>query len=432
VPQTGFLAELQERQLLAQPIDAELGEHLDSGRRTLYCGFDPTADSLHLGNLVPMCGLRRFLKAGHRVVAVVGGGTGMVGDPSGKDSERNLLGPDELAKNVAGIRAQLERFFGSEVVEIGDPKAATADALIVDNSTWLAKLNYLDFLRDIGKHFTVNQMIGKDSVKARLDRGDQGISYTEFSYMLLQAYDYLQLFDMVDCTLQLGATDQWGNISEGISLIRRMRSAKAYAAVFPLVTKADGTKFGKSVGGAMWLDADRTSPYDLHQFLLQTEDTKVVEYLRTFTWLSLDEIGELEIDLERHPEKRAAQHRLADEVVTLVHGDNETAKANQAAKTAFTVNVDDMSESDIKQMMATTKSVEANEGALALSVLPGLFEQSNSAVRRTAEQGGLYINGERATSLEIPLERSAARFDRYFVVKLGKKNTAIVDLGPLK
>ena len=323
VPSLGV--DLEFRGLVHQVTDPSLPARLDHERVTAYIGFDPTADSLHVGSLLVVLMLRRLQEAGHRPIAVVGGATGAIGDPGGKSEERTLLSPDELAHNLAGVHAQLARF-----LDFGDA-AGSARALLLDNGAWLNRLGVIEFLRDVGKHFSVNQMIGREAVKARLERPDQGISFTEFSYMLLQAYDYLHLFDEQGCTLQLGASDQWGNITMGIELIRRARRQEVYGLTTPLVVKADGTKFGKTESGTVWLDAARTSPYQLYQFFYRSEDSVVGTYLRYFTFLDHDTIRALDEAIAAHPERREAQRALAREVCTLVHGEAECARAETAS-----------------------------------------------------------------------------------------------------
>ncbi|MDQ1445672.1 MAG: tyrosyl-tRNA synthetase, partial [Acidimicrobiaceae bacterium] len=296
--------ELHWRHLVHQATDDHLFKLLDTESLTAYIGFDPTADSLHVGNLLQLCNLRRLQGTGHRPIALAGGGTGLIGDPGGKSEERNLLTADALAHNLAAIRVQLERF-----LDFSEGRALTAD-----NGEWLWDVRLLGFLRDIGKHFTVNQMVAKESVKARFEGRDQGISYTEFSYMLLQAYDFLQLFDRHGCRLQLGGSDQWGNITMGVELIRKQRGETAFGLTSPLVVKADGTKFGKTESGTVWLDPAKTSPYRFFQFFINSEDAVVGEYLRYFTWLSREEIEALDAQTAEHPERRAGQRALAREV----------------------------------------------------------------------------------------------------------------------
>ena len=306
--------DLRFRGLVHQMTDPALEGRLDTEHITAYSGFDPTADSLHVGHLLQICSLRRLQLAGHHPIALAGGGTGFIGDPGGKSTERALLTPEELAHNVHGIRSQLERFldFGAD--------AGAARATLVDNSEWLAGMGLFEFLRDVGKHFTVNQMVAKDSVKARLEREGQGISFTEFSYMLLQAYDFLRLFDDHGCRLQFGGSDQWGNITMGIDLVRKVRHAEVWGFTSPLVLKADGTKFGKSETGTVWLDPARTSPYRLYQFFIRCEDGVVGSYLRYFTFLDHEQLTALDAMTAEKPERREAQRVLAREVCSLVHG----------------------------------------------------------------------------------------------------------------
>ncbi len=289
---TGLAGDLEFRGLIHQVSDPEVRARLDGEPLTAYSGFDPTADSLHVGHMLQLCNLHRLQQAGHRPIAVTGGGTGFIGDPGGKSEERSLLSPEQLHANLEGIRPQLERF-----LDFSGPRGA----LLVDNAEWLVPMTLFEFLRDVGKHFTVNQMVTKDSVRSRLDRAETGISYTEFSYMLLQATDFLHLFDAYDCRLQFGGSDQWGNITAGIDLIRKVRHQAAFGLTTPLVLKADGTKFGKTETGTVWLDAGRTSPYQLYQFFLRTEDAVVGTYLRYFTFLPKDEILELDRRTRRTP-----------------------------------------------------------------------------------------------------------------------------------
>ncbi len=311
---------------------------------TVYNGFDPTADTLHIGHLVPMMGLARWQRFGHTPIAVAGGGTAMIGDPSGKSAERNLLTQDEISHNLESIRQQLAGVLDFEV--------KSNPAVIVNNYDWLSELSLMDFLRDIGKHFTVNYMMAKDSVKSRLDRDGEGISYTEFSYMLMQSYDFLHLFDNYGCLLQAGGSDQWGNITAGIELIRRMRGEKAHGVAYPLITNASGKKFGKTAGGeTAWLDAARTSPYRFYQFWLNTDDADVVNYLKYFTWLAQPEIAELSHSVEAHPERREAQRALAREMTGMIHGETAVAKAEQAAGVLFGGDLDGLDAGDIARYL---------------------------------------------------------------------------------
>ena len=323
-----LVEDLRFRGLIHQMTDPALGDRLDAGGLTAYSGFDPTADSLHVGHLLQMCNLRRLQLAGHRPIALAGGGTGFVGDPGGKSEERSLLTEEQLRANLAGIHGQLER-----ILEFGP--GDDHRALLLNNADWLRPLSLFEFLRDVGKHFTVNQMVAKDSVKSRLARAEQGISYTEFSYMLLQAYDFRYLFEQYGCQLQLGGSDQWGNITMGIDLIRKSHQQEAWGLTTPLVLKADGTKFGKTESGTVWLDADRTSPYQLYQFFLRSEDAVVGAYLRYFTFLEREAILALDEATASHPERREAQRELARNVCSLVHGPVEAERAEQAAAALF-------------------------------------------------------------------------------------------------
>src|SRR6185437_5939406 len=293
---------------------------------TAYIGFDPSAPSLHVGSLLPIMGLARLQRLGHTPIAIAGGGTGLIGDPSGKTKERMLLTSEQVEENLLGIKEQLSHFL--------DFNAQENPARIVNNADWLAPITMMEFLRDVGKYFTVNNLLGKEAISRRLG-SDEGISFTEFSYPLLQAYDYLKLFDQYNCTLQMGGSDQWGNILAGIDLIRRLRGARAHGLVFPLVTTTAGIKFGKTEAGAVWLDAKLTSPYRFYQFWLNTDDRDVVTYLKFFTWLLKDEIDELEESVKMAPEKREAQRRLAREVTALLHGQTELEKAVRASEVLF-------------------------------------------------------------------------------------------------
>ncbi|MBV8904288.1 MAG: tyrosine--tRNA ligase, partial [Acidobacteriia bacterium] len=333
-----YLAELLWRGFLDNITSDELGAHLSEAQRTIYVGFDPTADSLHLGSLVPVMALAHAQRFGHRPLAIVGGGTGLIGDPSGKTSERSLLSRKEAARNTAAIGAQLSKFF-----DLSEPEKG----LLVNNADWLVPLRLIEFLREIGKHFSVNEMIKRDSVRMRLEEREHGISYTEFTYMLLQAYDFLHVAGHFHCTIQLGGSDQWGNIVMGIELLRKLREVRGYAMVSPLVTTTAGVKFGKTEAGSVWLDPQLTSPYRFYQFWINTDDRDVVKYLKFFTLLDRAEIAELENALEVAPEKREAQKRLAQEVTRVVHGDYELRKAIQASQVLFGGEIADLSAQDV-------------------------------------------------------------------------------------
>src|SRR5207302_8045162 len=316
----------------------ELREVLANEKLTAYIGFDPSAASLHVGNLLPVMGLARLQRFGHTPIAIAGGGTGLIGDPSGKTKERQLLSNEQVEENLVGIKEQLSHFL--------DFNAKENPAMIVNNADWLGPITMMEFLRNVGKHFTVNNLLGKEAISRRLE-SDEGISFTEFSYPLLQAYDYLTLFDRYKCTLQMGGSDQWGNILAGIDLIRRLRGARAHGLVFPLVTTSAGVKFGKTEAGAVWLDAKLTSPYRFYQFWLNTDDRDVIVYLKFFTWLSKEEIDQLEQTVKSSPENREAQRKLAREVTALLHGETELAKAERASEVLFGKEISGLSVNEI-------------------------------------------------------------------------------------
>ena len=414
--------ELQWRGLVHQVTDEDLLKLLDTESLTAYIGFDPTADSLHVGNLLQLCNLRRVQEGGHRPIALAGGGTGMIGDPGGKSEERNLLSADDLARNLAAIHGQLERF-----LDFSDGRA-----LLVNNGDWLWEVKLLDFLRDIGKHFTVNQMVGKESVKSRFEGREQGISYTEFSYMLLQAFDFLQLFDQHGCRLQLGGSDQWGNITMGVDLIRRLRGESSYGLTSPLVLKADGTKFGKSESGTVWLDAAKSSPYRFFQFFINSEDAVVGSYLRFFTWLSREEIEALDVETAEHPERRAAQRALAREVTALVHGRDEAERAERAAAALFSEEIAALDEATLLDVFAEAPSVDASSASaptLVGALVAAGLATSNGEARRTIEQGGAYVNNVQ-TREDRELDPAADTLHgRYVVLRKGKKSFALLRFG---
>jgi tyrosyl-tRNA synthetase len=414
---SGLYAELEWRGLVHQVTDPQLPKLLDHESLTAYIGFDPTADSLHVGNLLQLCNLRRLQQAGHRPIALAGGGTGMIGDPGGKTEERKLLTKEQLAHNLDAIRGQLARFLDFD-----------AGAVLIDNGDWLWPLGLLDFLRDIGKHFTVNQMVAKESVRARFEEREQGISYTEFTYMLLQAYDFLHLFDHHGCRLQMGGSDQWGNITMGVELVRKLRGATAYGLTTPLVLKADGTKFGKTESGSVWLDADKTSPYQLHQFFVRVEDEVVGDYLRYFTWLSREEIEALDRATAEHPERREAQRALAREVTALLHGEAEAAKAERAAAVLFTEEIASLDERTLLTVLAEVPSSEAPVGTTLVDVLvsTGLVT-SKSDARRALQQRGVYVNN-RQQDEDRPLTGDDALHGRFVVLRRGKREQALVEL----
>jgi len=395
---------------------------------TAYIGFDPTASSLHVGSLLTVMGLARLQRFGHTPIAIVGGGTGMIGDPSGKSQERVLLSAEQIEQNVGGVRRQLERFldFG------GGPHAAR----IVNNADWLGRIDLLSFLRDAGKHFTVNYMLQKESVSRRLESED-GISYTEFSYLVLQAYDFLQLFDHYGCTVQMGGSDQWGNITAGIDLIRKLRAKKVHGLVWPLMKTAAGTKFGKTEAGTVWLDADRTSPFKFYQFWLNTDDSDVIPYLKCFTFLDRPSIESLEKATRATPEKREAQRVLAREVTTLVHGAEHVTRAEHASSVLFGEDIATLSADQVLAVFGDVPSSDipssAFEGA-GMSLVDLLADPSvkllpsKSEARRLVQSGGVYVNNRRASDPQMRLTRGQAIDGKLFVLRRGQKQNHIVRL----
>jgi tyrosyl-tRNA synthetase len=415
-------ADLEFRGLIHQMSDPELPARLDAGGMTAYIGFDPSQPSLQFGNLMQLCMLRRLQLAGHRPIVLLGGGTGMIGDPGGRSDERNLLGPAELAANVAGIRPQLEAFLDFT------PGAGECRALLIDNGDWLGSVRMVDFLRDVGKHFTVNQMIGKESVRSRLDRAGEGISYTEFSYMLLQAYDFLRLHEDHGCTLQIGGSDQWGNIVMGVELIGRAARGDAFALTTPLATKPDGTKFGKSASGALWLDPERTSPYLFYQFLVNTTDAVVDHYLCYFTFLDQDEIVALREETAQHPERRSAQRRLAHEVCSMVHGAAETERAERASAALFGEEIATLDEPTLLAVVddapsSTISRAQVAEGVGLVDVLAESdLAKSKSEARRLIGQNSVYVNNRRVEGEDRRLGTADLLHDRYIVLRKGPRS----------
>jgi tyrosyl-tRNA synthetase len=412
-------ADLEFRGLIQQVTDSALVDLLDQGGLVAYAGFDPTADSLHVGHLLPVLVLRRLQLAGHRPIAVAGGATGMIGDPGGKQTERPLLEPEELRANVKAIRAQLEGLL--DFHESG--------AQLLDNRDWLAEIRLVEFLREIGKHFTVNQMIGKESVKARLERPEHGISFTEFSYMLLQAYDFLHLFDHYGCRVQLGASDQWGNITMGIDLVRKLRSSEVWGLTTPLVTRADGSKFGKSESGTVWLDPRRTSPFQLYQFFLRSEDAVVGTYLRFFTFLDHDSIRTLDEATLSSPERRVAQQRLAAEVCELVHGRSERERVERATAALYGGGIGRLDEPTLLEACAeaptTTlrRSVLEDGGLSVVDILASTgLARSKSHARTTIAQGGASVNDGKIRDVDARLTVNDLLFGRYVILRRGRRD----------
>ena len=409
------LADLRWRGLIAQTSDAAgLNAHLTSGSRFLYCGFDPTADSLHIGNLIPLLTLRRFQRAGHTPILLVGGATGLIGDPGGKSEERPLNSRDQVAAWTANIRAQASRFL--------DFEGANA-AKVVDNLDWTAGLDVTTFLRDIGKHFSVNAMVQRDSIKSRLERDDAGISYTEFSYMVLQAMDFMELARRFACSLQIGGSDQWGNIVSGVELIRRVLGQDAYALTTPLVTRADGKKFGKSESGAVWLDAAKTSPYAFYQFWINTADADVAAHLKRFTFLDAGTIDALAAAGQAAPGAREGQRRLAAEATRIVHGDAGLAAAQRITEALFSGDPAALTPADFGQLRQDGMAcaiVPAPAGLIGTLVDAGLAA-SRSAARRLVQSGGVRVNGRLVEDVEHTLMPAAALHGRYHLIRRGRK-----------
>lgn len=418
-----FLGELRWRGFLHTATPG-VEEHLAAGIVTGYIGFDPTAPSLHVGSLLPIMGLVHLQRAGHRPIAIAGGGTGMIGDPSGKSQERSLLASAEVEENLRGIRAQLEL-----LLDFGRKENP---ASIVDNADWLSDLRMMDFLRDVGKHFSVNEMLARDSVKSRVAR-ESGISYTEFSYSILQAYDFLALFDAEGCTLQMGGSDQWGNIVAGIDLIRRTRGKEAHGIVYPLITTSGGTKFGKTEAGTVWLDPARTSPYRFYQFWLNTDDRDVPRYLRFFTLLGREEIEGLEGALAREPGKREAQRKLAAEVTGLIHGAAGVAQAIRASEIFFGAEIAGVPEGELLEIFADVPSAEYSRAAMAAGPVPVIDVMTAAKVcaskgeaRRSIEGGGIYLNNVRVGSVSDTVGSGALLHGKFLVFRKGSRNYTLV------
>ncbi len=416
-----IIDDLRARGLLHDSTDeAELRALLDAGPVVLYHGIDPSASSLHVGNLVGVLVMRRFQDFGHRPLALIGGATGMIGDPSGRSDERNLLDDAALQANLAGIRAQLER-----LMEFDGDAAAT----MVNNYDWTKDVTFLEFLRDVGKHVTVNQMVAKDSVKSRME-GEHGISFTEFSYMLLQAFDFWVQHEQYGCMLQIGGSDQWGNITAGIDLTRKRSGTSVHGLTWPLITRSDGQKFGKSVDGAVWLDPERTLPYEFHQYWMRTDDRDVERFLLQLTLLSLDRIAEVMAEHTAAPEQRLAQRVLADEVTGLIHGPDEVRRANLAAGALFGgATLDGEALEALRGIVPETEvdagQLAGDEPVVDLLVATGVCSSKGDA-RRTLDQGGIRLNGVKVADATAALEPVDGRF---VLVQKGKKQRHLVVIG---
>jgi len=419
-----LLEEYRARDLLQDATEGA-AEHLAEAARAIYIGFDPTAASLHLGSLVPIMGLVHAQRAGHTPIALVGGGTGLIGDPSGKTAERQLLTKEKAAENAEGIRGQLEHFL--------DFEAKSNPARMRNNHDWLGGLALVDFLRDIGKHFSVNQLMAKESVRRRLQDEDSGISYTEFSYALLQSYDFLELSRQEGCTVQMGGSDQWGNITAGIDLIRRVEGERAFGVVYPLITNSSGTKFGKSEAGAVWLDPALTSPFRFYQYWINVEDGDAIRYLKFFSLLSLDEISDLEEAVETEPWKRTAQRALAEDVTRRLHGESGLVSAERATKALFSgeiagLAVDEIADvfSDIPSSQVDAPDLEGEGVSLADLLVSCDLAFSKGDARRSIEGGGVYVNSERVGDTAASVTSAQAIEGRFVLLRKGKKNYHLV------
>ena len=424
---SSILQDLEWRGLIADMANRdELERLLAPGATpvTLYVGFDPTADSLHLGHLIGLLILRRFQQAGHRPIALAGGATGMIGDPSGKSTERNLLSPDILETNIAGIQGQLARLL--------DFETKMNPALLLNNADWFRPISVLDFLRDVGKHFSVNAMMAKDSVKSRME-GTSGISFTEFSYSLLQAYDFLHLNETHGCLLQAGGADQWGNITAGIDLIRRKRDVAACGLTTPLLTKSDGTKFGKTEGGAVWLSPEKTSVYRFYQFLIQVEDAQVIQLLKLFTFLPMEDIDALAAQHQATPERRDAHKKLALELTRLVHGETATTDAVRASEILFGGSLEGITEKQFDEVIAEVPNSTQSRsllgqpgGALIEMLIAAGLSPSKGQARKDIEASGINVNNVRATDTKLVLGPENLLFDKFILLRKGKRNYALV------
>ncbi len=419
-------AELSWRGLIQQTTDDEhVADWLRQQSRTLYVGFDPTADSLHVGHLVALMVLRRFQQAGHRPIALVGGATGMIGDPSGKSEERKLLSVEVLHANVAGMESQLRRFL--------DFECGPNSAILVNNYDWMGKFGYLDFLRDVGKHFPVNVMLTKDSVKNRLERTESGLSYTEFSYMLLQAYDFVRLHEEYQCELQAGGSDQWGNITAGIDLARRRHGVQLYGITCPLLTKSDGAKMGKTESGTLWLAPEKTSPYHFYQYWINLDDADVGKCLRFFTDLDRPAIAAVLAEHAADPGRRVAQRCLAVELTRRVHGDAGLAVAERATEIFFGAEIHELSDRQLEGIFADVPSKELPRQVLGgdgLTVIDAFVEaglaKTKGEARRLIAQGGTYVNNRRVDGIDMRLGAAQLASQSIMVLRTGKKNYALL------
>jgi tyrosyl-tRNA synthetase len=416
-PKTNVIATLRERGLISQITESGLEEAATSERLTVYCGFDPSRPSLQIGNVVPIVLLAHFQRAGHRPILLVGGGTGMIGDPSFKSDERQMLTEEQVVHNAERVRQQLSGYLSFE---------GENAAIMVNNADWLGKMTLIDYLRDIGKHFTVNHMMAKESVKSRVESREHGISYTEFSYMILQAADFQHLYDTYECTVQVGGNDQWGNLISGVELIRKTRETRVHALTAPLVTSATGVKLGKTERGALYLDPEMTTPYEMYQYWINTDDRDVGQYLKIFTFMSLDEIAELERQLEEQPAGRVAQRRLAYEITRLTHGQAVADGVAAASNVLFGAGVESMTPETLPYLAQAVPTAHIAPAALeaGLSPIDALVtsgaQPSRSAARRVIQQGGLYVNDERWADPERAITREQTLFGHALLLRTGK------------
>lgn len=414
---TQFFVDLKSRNLIFQVTNEKLDTLFLSDRSPVYCGFDPTGSSLHIGNLLLITGLMRFQRAGFKPIVLMGGATGMIGDPSGKSSERKLLDRYEIETNVEAIQTQLKKFL--------DFDKGSYSAQIVNNAEWFGRFLFIDFLREIGKHFSVGSMLAKEAVKNRLETG---ISFTEFSYLLMQAYDFLYLFDTFGCRIQLGGQDQWGNITAGIELIRKLRGKEAFGITFPLITDASGNKFGKSEAGTIWLDEKLTSPYQFYQYLINTSDNDVINYQKLFTFLSMEEINDYADMVVREPEKREAQKRLAWEVTKQVHGEENANMAKNASEVLFGREISEFSDKMLGEVFpdvpkAHFQFVELSNGlGLVQTLVLCQATASKGEARRLISQGGVYINNRKVKELGYKLTPQDLASEHFIILRTGKKN----------
>ncbi|MFC0178848.1 tyrosine--tRNA ligase [Thorsellia kenyensis] len=416
-----LIEQLKSRGLIAQITDEKaLEEQLNQGSISLYCGFDPTADSLHLGHLVPLLCLKRFQDAGHKPVALVGGATGMIGDPSFKAAERKLNTSDTVKEWSEKIKTQVSPFLSFD--------CGSNSAIVSNNHDWFGQMDVLSFLRDIGKHFSVNQMINKEAVKQRLNRDDSGISFTEFSYNLLQSYDFANLCAAHNVTLQIGGSDQWGNITSGIDLTRRLHQKQVFGLTVPLITKSDGTKFGKTESGAIWLDPTKTSPYSFYQFWINTADADVYRFLKFFTFLSLEEIDTIENDDKTSGKAPQAQYILAENVTRLVHGEAGLSAAKRITQSLFSGDLNALTEEDFEQLAqdGMPKITLLAEDDLQQAIVHAGFSPSRGQARTLISSNAITLNGEKITQTDYLFVDSDKRYNRYGLLRRGKKHYTLL------